>query len=77
MLPRIWERFLNSVPIFLLATLIEWSLAFPVGIRAAVRRGSVFDRSTTFVVLRADLVPELLPGLRRDPLGGERRSTSR
>jgi peptide/nickel transport system permease protein len=46
-LPKIWERFLNSVPIFFLAVLIEWCLAFPVGIRAAVRRGAVFDRSTT------------------------------
>jgi peptide/nickel transport system permease protein len=46
-LPKIWERFLASVPIFLLAVLIQWCLAFPVGIRAAVRRGAVFDRSTT------------------------------
>jgi peptide/nickel transport system permease protein len=48
-LPKIWERFLNSVPIFFLAVLIEWCLAFPIGIHAAVRRGAVFDRSTTFV----------------------------
>lgn len=46
-LPRIWERFLNSVPIFLVATLIEWCLAFPTGIAAAVRRGSTFDRAST------------------------------
>jgi len=48
-LPKIWERFLNSVPIFLLATLIEWCLAFPTGIRAAVRRGSPFDRGSTLL----------------------------
>ena len=47
-LPKIWERFLNSVPIFLVAVLIEWCLAFPAGIGAAVRRGSAFDRATTF-----------------------------
>jgi peptide/nickel transport system permease protein len=46
-LPRIFERFLNSVPIFLVATLIEWCLAFPTGIAAAVRRGSTFDRAST------------------------------
>ena len=49
MLPKLWERFLNSVPIFLLATLIEWCLAFPAGIRAAVRRGSSFDRGSTLL----------------------------
>jgi len=48
-LPKLWERFLNSVPIFLLATLIEWCLAFPTGIRAAVRRGSPFDRGSTLL----------------------------
>ena len=46
-LPRIWERFLNSVPIFLVATLIEWCLSFPAGIAAALRRGSTFDRAAT------------------------------
>jgi peptide/nickel transport system permease protein len=48
-LPKLWDRFLNSVPIFLLATLIEWCLAFPTGIRAAVRRGSPFDRGSTLL----------------------------
>ena len=46
-LPRIWERFQNSVPLFLTAMLIVWTLAFPTGIRAALSRGSRFDRSTT------------------------------
>jgi len=46
-LPKIWDRFLNSVPIFLVATLITWGLAFPTGIRAAVSRGSPYDRWTT------------------------------
>lgn len=48
-LPTIWRRFLNSVPIFLCATLIVWTLSFPTGIRAAVTRGSLYDRSTTFL----------------------------
>ena len=48
-LPRIWERFLNSVPLFGVAILIEWTFAFPAGIRAAVSRGSRFDRGSTFL----------------------------
>jgi peptide/nickel transport system permease protein len=56
-LPRIWERFLNSVPLFLCATLITWTLSFPVGIRAAVKRGSLYDRSTTFVAYTLISVP--------------------
>jgi peptide/nickel transport system permease protein len=46
-LPKIWERFKNSVPIFLVATLLVWSLSFPTGIRAAVHQGSAYDRTTT------------------------------
>ncbi len=46
-LPKIGERFLNSVPIFAVAVLIEWCLAFPLGIAAAVRRGSRLDRAAT------------------------------
>jgi len=56
-LPRIWERFLNSVPIFLCATLITWTLSFPIGIRAAVERGSLYDRSTTFLAYALISVP--------------------
>jgi peptide/nickel transport system permease protein len=48
-LPKIWDRFLNSLPLFICATLIVWTLAFPTGIHAAVRRGSFYDRSSTFV----------------------------
>jgi peptide/nickel transport system permease protein len=47
-LPRIGERFLNSLPLFVCATLIVWGLSFPLGIRAAVQRGSLYDRGTTF-----------------------------
>jgi peptide/nickel transport system permease protein len=54
---RIWERFLNSVPLFLVAILIEWTFAFPVGIRAAVTRGSRFDRTSTFVAYFLISVP--------------------
>ena len=46
---KIWEKFLNSLPLFLIATFITWCLAFPIGIRAAVFRDSSFDRSSTFL----------------------------
>ena len=46
---KIWKAFLNSLPLFIIATLITWCLAFPVGIRAAVYRDSTFDRSSTFI----------------------------
>ncbi|MDY6838489.1 MAG: ABC transporter permease [Thermodesulfobacteriota bacterium] len=45
---KIWERFLNSLPLFVVGTLITWTLSFPVGIRAAIFRGGLYDRSTTF-----------------------------
>jgi len=55
--PRIWQRFQNSVPLFLTAMLIVWTLAFPTGIRAAIARGSRFDRGTTFAAYMLISVP--------------------
>ncbi|MGA1866962.1 MAG: ABC transporter permease [bacterium] len=48
-LAKIYERFLNSLPLFVVATLLTWCLAFPLGIRAALHRGSLYDQSTTFL----------------------------
>jgi peptide/nickel transport system permease protein len=48
-LNKIWGRFLNSLPLFILGTILTWSLAFPIGIRAALNRGSVFDQTSTFL----------------------------
>ena len=48
-LEKIWDRFLNSLPLFVLGTLISWFLAFPVGIGSALSRGSFYDKSTTFL----------------------------
>jgi len=47
-LTKIWERFLNSLPLFILGTILTWTLSFPIGIRSAIFRGGVYDRSTTF-----------------------------
>ena len=46
---KINERFLNSLWLFIVGTVITWCLSFPVGISAAIKRGSLFDRSTTFL----------------------------
>jgi peptide/nickel transport system permease protein len=47
-LKKIGERFLNSLPLFIVGTILTWTLAFPIGIRSAIARGGVYDRSTTF-----------------------------
>lgn len=48
-LEKIWERFLNSLPLFIVGTVITWTLSFPVGIRSAIYRGKLYDRSATFL----------------------------
>lgn len=48
-LRKVYERSLNSLPIFILGTLIVWTLSFPVGIQSAMHRGGTFDRTTTFI----------------------------
>jgi len=47
-LKKIWERFLNSLPLFIVGTILTWTISFPVGIRSAISRGAVYDRSATF-----------------------------
>ncbi|UCD32655.1 MAG: ABC transporter permease [Desulfobacterales bacterium] len=48
-LQKIWERFLNSLPLFIVGTVLTWTLSFPVGIRSAIYRGRLYDRSATFL----------------------------
>jgi len=48
-LQKIWERFLNSLPLFVVGTVLTWTLSFPVGIRSAIYRGKLYDRSATFL----------------------------
>ena len=47
-LARIWDRFLNSLPLFVVEIILIWTVAFPVGISAALARGSGWDRASTF-----------------------------
>ncbi|MBT3367065.1 MAG: ABC transporter permease [Nitrospina sp.] len=48
-LEKIWDRFLNSLPLFIVSMMIVWFLAFPIGIKAALNRNSKFDRASTFL----------------------------
>jgi len=48
-LGKIGERFLNSLPLFVVGTLLTWTLSFPVGIRSAIGRGGPYDRTATFL----------------------------
>jgi peptide/nickel transport system permease protein len=47
-LEKIWERFLNSLPLFIVGAILTWTISFPVGIRSAIFRGGFYDRSSTF-----------------------------
>jgi peptide/nickel transport system permease protein len=55
--PKIWQRFLNSVPLFLCTTLIVWTASFPIGIQSALKRGSRYDRGATFVAYTLISIP--------------------
>ena len=56
-LSKIWDRFLNSLPLFIIGTLLTWTFSFPMGIRAAIDRGGTFDRSTTFIAYLLISIP--------------------
>lgn len=56
-LTKIWERFLNSLPLFVVGTILTWTLSFPLGIRSALRRGGAFDRSVTFLAYLLISIP--------------------
>lgn len=47
-LSKIWERFKNSLWLFIVGTILTWTLSFPIGIRSAIFRGGFYDRSATF-----------------------------
>ena len=56
-LGKIGQRFVNSLPLFLCATLLVWTLSFPAGIHAALRRGTLIDRSATVVAYAMISIP--------------------
>jgi len=50
-LEKIWERFLNSLPLFIVGTLLTWTLSFPVGIRSAIHRGGYMTGPPRFSLI--------------------------
>ena len=47
-LKKIRQRFINSLPLFIVGTILTWTISFPIGIRSAIFRGGTYDRSATF-----------------------------
>ncbi len=56
-LGKIWERFLNSLPLFIVGTILTWTFSFPVGIRSAIMRDGVYDKSATFLAYLLISIP--------------------
>ena len=56
-LGKIWERFLNSLPLFIVGTILTWTFSFPVGIRSAIARDGAYDKSTTFLAYLLISIP--------------------
>ncbi|RJQ70963.1 MAG: ABC transporter permease [Desulfobacteraceae bacterium] len=56
-LPKIWDRFLNSLLLFIVGTLLTWTISFPVGIRSALQREGAYDKSATFLAYLLISIP--------------------
>lgn len=56
-LAKIGHRFMNSLPLFLCAAAITWTLSFPAGLHSALRRGGVFDRASTIAAWAFIAIP--------------------
>jgi peptide/nickel transport system permease protein len=56
-LPKIVERAWNSLPLFVVGTILVWCFAFPLGIATAIRRASWFDQGTTVLVFALISIP--------------------
>jgi len=56
-LGKILERAWNSLPLFLVETILIWCYAFPLGIAAAIKRNSLFDKVTTVLVFALISIP--------------------
>jgi peptide/nickel transport system permease protein len=56
-MPKILWRAWNSFPLFVVGTVIVWAYAFPLGVAAAVRRNSRFDKLTTVLVFALISIP--------------------
>jgi len=56
-LKKIRQRFLNSLPLFIVGTILTWTISFPIGIRSAIFRGGMYDRSATFLAYLLISIP--------------------
>ena len=56
-LPKLVERAWNSLPLFVVGTILVWCFAFPLGITTAIRRSSWFDQATTVLVFALISIP--------------------
>jgi peptide/nickel transport system permease protein len=56
-LGKIIERTLNSLPLFVVGTILVWCYAFPVGIATAVKRNTTLDRCATVLVFALISIP--------------------
>ena len=56
-LPKLVERAWNSLPLFVVGTILVWCFAFPLGITTAIRRSSWFDQTTTVLVFALISIP--------------------
>jgi peptide/nickel transport system permease protein len=56
-LPKLAERAWNSLPLFLVGTVLVWCFAFPLGIASAIRRNTWFDQTTTVLVFALLSIP--------------------
>ena len=56
-LPKLVERAWNSLPLFVVGTILVWCFAFPLGITTAIRRSSWFDQTTTILVFALISIP--------------------
>ncbi len=56
-LSKISRGFLNSLPLFLCASVLIWTLSFPTGIHAALHRGQFIDRGSTVAAYALISIP--------------------
>jgi peptide/nickel transport system permease protein len=54
---KVYEKFQNSLWLFVVGMIVTWFLSFPVGIKAALSRGAVFDKATTFLAFLLISIP--------------------
>jgi peptide/nickel transport system permease protein len=60
---ELWDRLKITVPLSLISVLLSYLIALPLGILSAVRQGSLFDRTSTFLLFLLYSLPTFWVGL--------------